>query len=417
MITQKKIQKFWLNAFQPYAHGNWMGEEKKIIIGNEEALKGRNELILTQFKKIILKKFSLDEIKKMRVLDIGSYDGHTSVQIEKRLNFKEIVSIEPKKKNFLKGMFVRDYLKIKTNVKFINCNLEDIKEKFDIVFCVGVLHHLDNINDFIKQLSNLCEKSIFIECQSYKPKSNIINFLLKRLNKKIIEPKDIVYKFEKKTVGISGHKFETNFYDGSTVNDLSVVTVPDNEFIKQVLFVNGFKSDVILSGKEYSKYIQSNFRNFSATILYGEKNQNINQVTKKRKYIKSYEKDYLENCLNTKLLKFIEKNRIFFKFILLFIDKNKFDYEIFLNLKYNFDDKINFEKAKNYLKKKEIFKASRILYRLISEYNSDYRTCYRAFALLAHIYKGRKNEKLFLELLKNCNEYYPTEIISEIKYI
>ena len=58
MITQKKIQKFWLNAFQPYAHGNWMGEEKKIIIGNEEALKGRNELILTQFEKIILEKFS-----------------------------------------------------------------------------------------------------------------------------------------------------------------------------------------------------------------------------------------------------------------------------------------------------------------------------------------------------------------------
>ena len=100
MITQKKIQKFWLNAFGPYAHGNWMGEEKNIIIGHEENLIGRNELILTQFKKIILKKFSLDEIKKMRVLDIGSYDGHTSVQIEKRLNFKEIVSVEPKKKIF-----------------------------------------------------------------------------------------------------------------------------------------------------------------------------------------------------------------------------------------------------------------------------------------------------------------------------
>ena len=101
-------------------------------------------------------------------------------------------------------MFVRDYLKIKTNVKFINCNLEDIKEKFDIVFCVGVLHHLDNVNDFIKKLTNLCEKSIFIECQSYEPKSNIINFLLERLNKKIIEPKDIAYKFEKKLLEYQG---------------------------------------------------------------------------------------------------------------------------------------------------------------------------------------------------------------------
>ena len=59
--------------------------------------------------------------------------------------------------------------------------------------------------------------------------------------------------------------------------------------------------------------------------------------------------------------------------------------------------------SNNYLKKKEIFKATRILYKLISKYNSDYITCYRAFALLAHIYKGREKEKLFLELLKNCN--------------
>ena len=49
----------------------------------------------------------------MRILDIGTYDGHTSVQIEKRLPFKEIISLEPRRKNFLKGKFVRDYLKFK----------------------------------------------------------------------------------------------------------------------------------------------------------------------------------------------------------------------------------------------------------------------------------------------------------------
>ena len=101
--------------------------------------------------------------------------------------------------------------------------------------------------------------------------------------------------------------------------------------------------------------MKSNFRNFSATILFGEKDQNKNQLTKKN-YIKSYEKDYLDKCLSIKLLQFIEKYKIFFKLILLFIDKKKFDYEIFLNLKYNFDDKINFEKAKNYLKRKKFLK-------------------------------------------------------------
>ena len=173
MISKNKIKRFWLNSFQPYAHGTWTNGNQ--TIGDEEALTGRNELILNQFEKIMLKNFSLDEIKKMRILDIGSYDGQTSYQIEKRLPFKEIVSVEPRKKNFLKGKFVRDYLKIKTNVTFINCNLEDIKEKFDIIFCVGVLHHLENINDFLKQLCNLCDKSIFIDCVSYNTKFSFFN--------------------------------------------------------------------------------------------------------------------------------------------------------------------------------------------------------------------------------------------------
>ena len=414
MISKKKIQRFWLNSFQPYAHGCWTNGN--LSIGDEEALTGRNELILGQFEKIILKNFSLDEIKKMRILDIGSYDGHTSLQIEKRLPFKEIVSVEPRKKNFLKGKFVRDYLKIKTNVKFINSNLEDIKEKFDIVFCVGVLHHLDNINYFLKQLCNLCEKSIFIDCLSYDTKKKFLNLLLEKLNKKIIEPKDIIYKFMKKKVGVSGHKLETNYYDGSTLDGVSVVTIPDNEFIKKVLFVNGFKSDVLISGKEYFKYIKSSFRDFSATIIYGEKEQQDHNTKLIKKYIKTYEKNYLESYLNFKLLTFIDRYKFFYNFILIFLNKNKFDYEIFLNLKYNFKDKIDFEKAKNYLNRKEIFKATRILYTIISKYNSDYRTCYRSFALLTLIYKEKKDKKkLFLDLLKNCNEKYPIEIIDEIK--
>ena len=98
MISKRKIQKFWLNSFQPFAHGNWTNGE--IIIGNEEALTGRNELILSQFEKIIKEKFSIDQIKKMRLLDIGSYDGQTSVEIEKRLPFQEIISVEPRKKIF-----------------------------------------------------------------------------------------------------------------------------------------------------------------------------------------------------------------------------------------------------------------------------------------------------------------------------
>ena len=88
----KKLEIFKLNSYQPFAHGVWKSKNKSI--GDEESLQGRNELIISEFKKIILKKYKIDEIKKFTVLDIGSYDGHTSVYIEKILPFKKIVSLE-----------------------------------------------------------------------------------------------------------------------------------------------------------------------------------------------------------------------------------------------------------------------------------------------------------------------------------
>jgi hypothetical protein len=51
MISQKIIKKFLLNSYSPYAHGDWTNGA--ITIGNEEALTGRNKLIIDEFEKII----------------------------------------------------------------------------------------------------------------------------------------------------------------------------------------------------------------------------------------------------------------------------------------------------------------------------------------------------------------------------
>ena len=51
MISQKIIKKFLLNSYSPYVHGDWTNGA--ITIGNEEALTGRNKLIIDEFEKII----------------------------------------------------------------------------------------------------------------------------------------------------------------------------------------------------------------------------------------------------------------------------------------------------------------------------------------------------------------------------
>jgi 2-polyprenyl-3-methyl-5-hydroxy-6-metoxy-1,4-benzoquinol methylase len=193
MITKKKLNSFELNSFQPFAHGIW--SNGKIKIGDEETLSGRNKLIVSEFKKIILEKYTIEEIKNLTILDIGGYDGLISTQIEEVLPFKKIVCLEPRKKNFLKGKFVRNYLNLETKVEFINGNLNNIKEEFDIIFCAGVIHHMQDLNGFIKQISKLAKKSIFIENCSYNPKNKFLNYFLNKLNLKLIETKDIIYKF------------------------------------------------------------------------------------------------------------------------------------------------------------------------------------------------------------------------------
>jgi len=410
----KKLEIFKLNSYQPFAHGVWKSKNKSI--GDEESLQGRNELIISEFKKIILKKYKIDEIKKFTVLDIGSYDGHTSVCIERILPFKKIVSLEPREKNILKGKFIRDYLKIKTDVKFIQGTIDNLKERFDIVFCVGVLHHLDDINGFIKKIAKIAKKSIYLENLSYNPKNKLTSYFLNNINIKIVEPKDIIYKFKDKNVGICAYKYETNYYDGSTIDNLSVVSLPDTTYLEQILFVNNFKSEILLDGKQYFKNIKKKFRNFSSSIIYAEKSLDNNVFSLIKNINYQYEYNYLNTHLSPKILSLVSKYKILHKLFLYSTNRNNFEREIILNFKYNFEDKINLEKAKLFLKDKKIFRATRCLMSIIGKINADYRSCYRAYALLSFIYKKQKKKsKLFTDLLLNCNPKYPLKILKELK--
>jgi hypothetical protein len=53
ILSNKLIQKFYLNSYQLFAHGNWTN--RKNTIGNEEAVTGRSKLLIDVFEKIIKK--------------------------------------------------------------------------------------------------------------------------------------------------------------------------------------------------------------------------------------------------------------------------------------------------------------------------------------------------------------------------
>jgi 2-polyprenyl-3-methyl-5-hydroxy-6-metoxy-1,4-benzoquinol methylase len=428
IIWGRAVFKKDFNAYKPYEHGVWENNSKSI--GGEENLEGRTNLILQSFKNVIKNHFSINQIKNMTVLDYGSYDGYFSVEIEKMFPFKKIVSLEPRKKNYLKGEYVRNYLKINSNVEFVNDHIENIDETFDIVFCCGVLHHIDNINEFTQKILKKCKKLIFIESLVYDSRIRFLNFFLNKLNIKLTEPKDIIYKNTDKFVGLVTYKYETDYVDGSCVKYLSLVSLPDYNFLKQVFFINNWKLNTFMSAKEYKKSIKLRNRVFSSAIFYAtQSNNSIKDLVKKKIY--EYEKFYLTTFIPLRILNIIYKYNFLRIFILLFLKKNEFVYEIIYNFKYNFNDKILFEKAKNLLKNKNIYKCARILFKIISNVKSDYRTVYRSFALLGFLYSFKLNRNIdnnnnrererelveqndYLKLLKISNENYPLEIINDL---
>lgn len=70
-----------INAIDPFAHGVWKNQTEKI--GDEEALSGRAQAIIDNFKYVMLNKYSLEEIKNFSLIDIGCYDGYLTTEIEK----------------------------------------------------------------------------------------------------------------------------------------------------------------------------------------------------------------------------------------------------------------------------------------------------------------------------------------------
>jgi ubiquinone/menaquinone biosynthesis C-methylase UbiE len=260
-----------INAIGPFVHGVWKNQTLKI--GDEEALTGRAQAIINNFKYTMLKKYSIEEIKNFSLVDIGCYDGYITTEIEKILPFKKIVGFEPRIKNIDKGIKIRKYLNIRTSIDFRVGDIETIteaREVFDIVFCSGVLHHVENVTEVLRKLKKITKKGIFIECQCYSSlvKNKFIKKLVDNFYNKIIEPKDIIYRFVPKITGVCGFKLETNYFDGSA-KDFSVVCVPSPTYLQITLFAVGFKNpEITLHPIEYKNKIFSQLRDFRSVCMF-----------------------------------------------------------------------------------------------------------------------------------------------------
>jgi len=96
-----------------------------------------------------------------RIADLGCLEGGYTVEFA-RLGMNA-VGIEVRKSNFDNCQFVREQLSL-PNLTFINDDVWNIGKygPFDVIFCCGILYHLDNPARFVSMLSQHCNKALII---------------------------------------------------------------------------------------------------------------------------------------------------------------------------------------------------------------------------------------------------------------
>ena len=123
---------------------------------------------------------------------------------------------------------MRDILGISSRVEFKHGDINTLNEEnFDVVLCIGVIHHLDSPSLAIELLRKGCTKFLFIETICLSSKHMTKSFI------KEIEMKDIVYKYRENICGITGQKYESSYYVGSTAH-FFVVSIPSLETLKML---------------------------------------------------------------------------------------------------------------------------------------------------------------------------------------
>lgn len=398
-MNKKKLA-LEINSLGRFSMSNWSKNNIKVGETRDNKIGNPNWIKVKKFGEENIKKYlrgiPIARRKKMSLHDVGCNDGYLTEQLA-CLNFKKIIGTEPRSTTISRGKKIRKILGIKEKANYFCKSIKRIDKKLfsDVVVCSGVIHHTDNILENFKKLLHITKKILVVEGEFIEEK-----LLINKTNEKFFQVKDFIYdhmETNKIDVGFSINKYESEYFDGSSIQT-GLVETPSISKLLMIAKLNNFQSQVYRKKK-----FKNSLNTYRAIVIFKKKNlqKELSSIFLDQELI------FLNNIIPFKILKKFEiKRSINLK------NMNHSQKKIISNFRYNKTDKINFELAKYFIKKKKIREAKDFLNKIIYKFNADWFSCYRAFALYSLI--DKKNKKKWLSKLKSSNPNFP---IRTLKYI
>ena len=424
-----------LNAHGPYNHAVWRRGD--LQISQEDQLAGRSERLASEIRSYLMDRFTLAELEQFSIVDIGCYDGWLLHQLSD-LPFQRMVGIEPRQKNIDKGRVARQALQLECRVDFVQGDLESLSEEFDIVLCIGLLHHLPSLAEAMRQVTTFCRRALIIDCLCLSESHLTANL------RKELELKDVVYRFHQPVLGISGYKLESAYYDGST-KQTGIVSIPTLSALAMFLEYHGFGTpNLLIDPETYRREIFcSGGRNSQAVCLASQRT--VGDGLPEDDWINSYESNMLATLVDQATITWLTQRYAaevmpgelvdtvrssatwlarwtaiylrlpfsasgWWKPILGWLLPDGVSREIILNLKYSPRDKLTVELAKHWCRQGQHQQAFDLLRTLTTTLNADWRSIYRAFFLLAWCGQQLGDQEKFShyrELCLTANPQFP----------
>jgi len=446
-----------INAHGPFDHGVWKianANSAELQFGENSLFQSRADQMVSTIVRHLRDAYTVVQLAEKSILDVACYDGWVLTQISAQIKFKKCVGIEPRAKNIQKGKYARELCGIATECSFIQGGYEDLdalfpEQSFDIVLCLGMIHHVPSPYNAIKLVSEKC-KSLLVFDSMVIPE-------LKNDNSDIepfINTKDIVYRDRPSEWSMAAFKYESPYFDGST-SQYQLVSLPQESLLRMCLVASGFQvNQCLMTEKDYYPESSQKIRGVQEVMLSSTRIRDHNFVEVAWKAdAAAYENLYCHTLLNPLTLKYLLNryalknsselveslgldaqvppeelvaalNGVFSDFGAIDKDRSqllsqygilKNHLEILSTIPRAPEDKLLLELGKVALNGHHPGLAADIFRRITHKVNSDWRSFYRACYLMWVIAIAQGNiekAKHYKMLLDTSNELFPLDLTS-----